>query len=243
LKARFILILLIFSISANIEAQNKKLRNMPVYDTQTWHWGYFLAVSNYSFNFKTNDSALKDSILQMETQGSPGFNVGLILDLRLSSAWNLRTEPNVSYTARNLTMKYANDINAGSTVDATRDILSTYIDIPLYFKYSGDRRINFRPYAIAGPKISFDMQSNETNTSDNSSRVFRTKTFNIFADFGLGIDWYLPYFRLSTEIKGSAGLLNELVRDGNPPGSVKSPYTDPIESISSRAIFFVVKFE
>jgi hypothetical protein len=234
---------LIFSISANIEAQNKKLRNMPIYDTQTWHWGYFLAVSNYTFSYDTNSSALKDSVLQMNTQGSPGFNVGLILDLRLSSAWNLRTEPNVSYTSRTVSLNYASDINAGNAIPAERDVLSTYIDLPIYLKYSGQRRVNFRPYVIAGPKISFDMQSNQTNTSDNFNKIFRTKTFNIYADFGLGIDWYLPYFRLSTEIKGSAGILNELVEDGNPPGSVSSPYTDPLESINTRAIFFVVKFE
>jgi hypothetical protein len=234
---------LIFSISANIEAQNKKLRNMPIYDTQTWHWGYFLAVSNYTFSYDTNSSALKDSVLQMNTQGSPGFNVGLILDLRLSSAWNLRTEPNVSYTSRTVSLNYASDINAGNAIPAERDVLSTYIDLPIYLKYSGQRRVNFRPYVIAGPKISFDMQSNQKNTSDNFNKIFRTKTFNIYADFGLGIDWYLPYFRLSTEIKGSAGILNELVEDGNPPGSVSSPYTDPLESINTRAIFFVVKFE
>ncbi len=97
--------------------------------------------------------------------------MGLIGDLRLHKYFNLRLEPGLYYTQRDLIYPEG---TPGMTQenDFTREVKSTYIHLPLLIKFSGERINNWKPYVVAGVSTSFNLSSNEKNTDDNFSNVF-----------------------------------------------------------------------
>src|SRR5690606_26830521 len=115
-------------ISLNSHAQFRKdpLINMENFDKQRVHWGYFLGFNIYDFKF---DYKVPTEDILVET--TTGFNVGLIGNLRLHEYIDLRFEPGLFYTQRNLTFPgFENE------VDRLREVKSTYIHFPLLVKFS-----------------------------------------------------------------------------------------------------------
>ena len=254
MSKKILLILLspLFLISSGYAQQD--VENIPNFDEQRWHWGYYLGINQYDFNLEPNSKGMTDSgKLGINTETSFGFSVGLIGDIKLNDYFNFRVEPGLDISKRELI--YDREIldryyDAGYPKkdgfnDTIRKINSTYVNLPFLLKFGGKRRHNIRPYLIGGMNLGFDLASNEESSSDNSSGVegFRMTTLNYSWQAGAGIDWYLPYFKFTTEIRGSFGINNELVKDGSPPGSTVSPWTDPIDKLQTRAVFFVLKFE
>jgi opacity protein-like surface antigen len=259
-KILLLLILPIVFISSAYA--QKEVENIPNFDEQRWHWGYYFGANMYDFKISPNakgmvqaDTLSDGKSLGINTETTIGFSVGLIGDLRLNDYFNLRFEPGLDISKRKLT--YSDSIwnhkpyqqyglpHSLDDNDVIRNIKSTYINLPLLLKFGGKRRHNIRPYLIGGVSLGIDLKSNEHSSSDNTNgkEGFRMTTFNYSWQAGAGIDWYLPYFKFTTEIRGSFGINDELIEDGTPPGSKSTPWTDPIENLQSRAIFFVIKFE
>ena len=240
-KSLFILSIFIFSV--NVAFSQEKVTNIPKFDDKSWHWGYYLGANYYSFNVLptrlgmiTTDNNTQKDRMGIQVQSTPGLTVGLISDFRLNEYFNLRFEPGLNYATRKLI--YDNEIisNSGDSNGLERSISSTYIDLTLLVKFGGKRSKNIKPYVIGGAKLSIDLNSKEDNSEDNTNGVFKMKTITASYDLGAGIDWYLPYFKFSTELRGSFGVMNEMVED-------QTIYTTSIEKLRTRAIFFVLKFE
>lgn len=97
-KLIVLLFLLIASQSSFAQLFNKeKIKNIENFDKQFLTWGYFLGLNSYDFNFDYNED--KKDIL-VET--SFGFSVGLIGDMRINDYFNIRLEPGLYVTKRNL---------------------------------------------------------------------------------------------------------------------------------------------
>jgi len=254
LKKTLLLLILSIVFVSSISAQKRSVENIPNFDAQRWHWGYYLGVNSYSFKLVPNNKGMtKDGRLGINTNSSLGFSVGLIGDVRLNDYFNFRFEPGLDISKRELIYDreildsyYTNGYPPKSGFnDSIRKINSTYVNLPFLLKFGGKRRHNIRPYLIGGMNIGIDLASNEKSSSDNTSgeEGSRMTTFNYSWQAGAGIDWYLPYFKFTTEIRGSFGLNNELIKDGSPAGASVTPWTDPIDELQTRAVFFVIKFE
>ena len=237
-----------------VSASYSQVENLSNFDEKEWHWGYYLGVNSYSFAINpTFGGMTDDQILGVNYENTTGFSVGLIGDLKLSDYINLRLEPGLNYTSRkliydrNILDRYYNDgyPQTPNFNDSIREVHSTYVNIPLMLKVGGLRVKNIRPYLIGGVTLSMDLASQEGSKSDNTTGIegFRMKSSNFLWEAGAGIDWYLPYFKLSTEIRGAFSINNEMIKDGNPPGEIDTPWTGAIEDLKSRAIFLVLKFE
>src|SRR5690606_7595214 len=114
--------------------------NLENFDKQRVHWGYFLGFNSYDFKF---DYELPGAdVLVTRTTG---FNVGLVGNLRLHEYIDLRFEPGLYYTQRNL--EFPGFTNQS---DALREVRSTYIHFPLLLKFSSLRTGNIRPYLVGG---------------------------------------------------------------------------------------------
>ncbi|MFM7895553.1 MAG: outer membrane beta-barrel protein, partial [Flavobacterium sp.] len=119
-----LLFLLLFSHL--LFAQEGMFSKDPIINKENWnkqriHWGYFLGFNN--FDFKIDYLSVTEDI---EIKNTTGFNVGLIGNLRLAEYFDLRFEPGLYITQRNLT--YPNIVDAG---DRLREVKSTYIFFPL----------------------------------------------------------------------------------------------------------------
>ena len=150
---------------------------------------------------------------------------------------NLRFEPGLISNSKTI---YFNNSSALLTErDSVREIGSTYLHLPLVFKFSTDRWNNVRPYVLAGVSYDHNFSSNQDNSDDNFSGEFRMKTSNFMYEFGIGVDVYLSFFKFSPSIRGVFAMNRELIDDNNG----NSPWTSPINIFSTRGVFLNFAFE
>lgn len=234
-------ILLIFSFliitqTANAQLFSKeKIKNLENFDKPFLSYGYFIGFNSYDFNFNYNED--KPDI---QVQSSTGFNVGLIGNMRINDFIDLRLEPGLYITTRNL--EYDESYFIGleyDDKDLLREIKSTYIHIPFLVKFSTKRINNFKPFVVGGVSTALNLSSNEKNPEDNSSGQFRTKSNMYFYEVGFGIDFYLFFFKFTPSIRGVFAINDEVVRDYDP----NSPWTGNINSMKTRGVFVNFTFQ
>ncbi len=219
-------LILLFLVAGTASAQFGKdpLINLENFDRQRVHWGYFLGFNSYDYKFDYKLPPGKDVLVE----GTTGFNVGLVGNLRLTEYIDLRFEPGLYYTQRNLVFQ-----NLLLAADRDREVRSTYIHFPLLVKFSSLRTGNIRPYLTAGLSETLNISSNSKSKDDNSAGRFRVKQWTSNWEVGFGIDLYFEYFKFSPSIRGVFGLSDELIRDADP----NSPWTSNIEAMKTRAVF------
>ncbi len=216
----------------------ERLINLPSFDKKPVHYGYFLGVNQYDFKFEYIQNYYKELMLKdIAVEQQKGFSVGLIGDLRINEYMNLRFEPGLFYNKRDLI--YPEYAEFTKENDRYRDIKSTYIHLPLLLKISTKRINNFRPFIVGGFSTDFNLSSNQKNSDDNASNVFRVMSQNINYELGLGFDFYLYYFKFSPSLRGIFSMQNELIQDNDP----ESPWTGKINNMFSRGVALIITFE
>ena len=233
LSIAFFLLFAANSVLAQGFFNKERLANLENFDNKFLTWGYFLGFNTYDFKIDMEDHyADHNTDIMVET--SAGFNVGLIGDMRLNRYMNLRLEPGLYFTQRNLTFPGFEEQK-----DYLREVKSTYIHIPLLLKVSTKRLNNIKPFIIGGVSHSINLSSEEKNPDDNEQGKFRMTRGTNYWELGFGIDFYLYYFKFTPSIRGVFALSDELVRDDNP----NSPWTGNIENLSSRGVFINFTFQ
>lgn len=235
-KTLLILVLLIVSQTASAQLFSKeKIKNNENFDKQRLSWGFFLGLNSYDFQFNYEQDM--DDIL---VESTTGFNVGLISDLRLNEHLNLRFEPGLFITQRNL--QYSPSAFQGleyNSSDLLREVKSTYVHFPLLLKVSTKRINNFKPFVLAGVSTAINLSSNEENPDDNSVGQFRTKKNMAFYELGFGVDFYLFWFKFTPSIRGVFAFNDEIVRDTDP----NSPWTSNVHTMKTRGVFINFTFQ
>jgi hypothetical protein len=232
MNKHIILFFLLLSLTAQAQFKSmfskEPIINLENFDKQRVHWGYFLGFNSYDFKFDYND-VVEDILVD----GTTGFNVGLVGNLRLHEHIDLRFEPGLYYTQRNL--KFPNIENE---FDALREVKSTYLHFPLLLKFSSVRVGNVRPYLVGGVSTSLNLSSNAKAEDDNYNNRFRMNKWTNYYELGFGIDLYLEYFKFSPSIRGVFSFNDELIRDNNPD----SPWTGNVDSMKTRGVFINFTF-
>jgi hypothetical protein len=164
--------------------------------------------------------------------------VGVVADLRLQEYINLRFEPGLYYTKRDLYFPGVGNLEK----DYLREVNSTYIHFPLLLKFSSLRTGNIRPYLVGGMSTTLNLSSNSSSIDDNFEGKFRVKQWTAAYELGFGVDFFTEYFIFSPSIRGMFGITDELIRDNVTPEHPVSPYTDNIDSMKSRAILINFTF-
>ncbi len=233
---RLFILLTVILLSQNVSAQlfsKEKVQNLQNFDKPRFSWGYILGFNSYDFNFDyTADFEDADIIVDRTV----GFSVGLLGNMRINDYLDLRLEPMVTFTRRDLT--FDNPLFT-SQFESFREVKSTYVHIPLLLKISTKRLNNFKPFIVGGISTSLNLSSNEDNPDDNNVGEFRMKTNTNYYEIGFGIDFYLYYFKFTPSIRGVFAMSDELVRDNDP----NSPWTSNIDKMSTRGIFINFTFQ
>ncbi|PKA82329.1 putative protein-translocating porin PorT [Ulvibacter sp. MAR_2010_11] len=233
-KILFVLAILVFAQSAHAQLFSKeRLANLEDFDKRFLTWGYFLGFNSYDFkiDYINQDTDANTDVL---VEAQSGFNVGLVGDMRINEYVNLRLEPGLYYTQRNLTFP-----NFEEQRDFLREVKSTYIHVPLLIKLSTKRLNNIRPFIVGGVSTSLNLSSDQKNPDDNSSGKFRMTNGTSYYELGFGIDIYLYYFKFTPSVRGVFAMSDELVRDEDP----NSPWTSNIDQLSTRGIFVNFTFQ
>lgn len=216
-------------------SQSERVEYLPTFDKNKIHYGFYLGLNQNDFKISLeNVTSIPDANITVEPD--TGFNVGLIADLRLHKNLNLRFEPGLMTNSKKI---YFNHLT--SPRDSVRDVSSTYLHLPILFKFSTDRYRNIRPYLLAGVSYNYNFSSNEDNQDDNFAGKFRMKTSNFMYEVGVGIDIYLYFFKFSPSIRGVFALNNEIKYDN--PANATSPWTAPVNYMGTRGVFLTFAFE
>lgn len=238
MKKIVVLILLALAIEGYSQNANNMFSHNPIinlenFQKQTVHFGFFLGFNSY--DYKIDYKTVSHDIQTLKTTG---FNVGLIADLRLQEYINLRFEPGLYYTVRNLYYPTSYFPTTPTPSNKLREVNGTHLHFPLLLKFSSLRTGNIRPYLLGGVSTTLNLASNSKSADDNYENVFRVKRFTNNFELGLGIDIFSEYFIFSPSIRGVFGLNDELIRDKSPD----SPWTSNIESMKTRAVFINFSF-
>ena len=222
--------------SCSFFSQRERIAYLPTFDERPLHFGFYLGLNQNDFKLNLKDTSLDTDITVVP---ATGFNVGLIVDLRLHKNLNLRLEPGLVSNSKKIMFNHLTTIDDNPR-DSIREVASTYLHIPLLFKFSTDRYKNIRPYVLGGISYDYNFSSNEKG-EDNFSNQFRTKTHNFMYEVGIGIDFYLYYFKFSPSIRGVFAINNEIKYDDSLNGPSK--WTDPINFLGTRGVFLNFAFE
>ncbi len=220
-----ILFLIIIILSPRLIAQDSNLLNLPKYDKQWYHFGFTLGLmnTNLKIDYQQNLSVKNASAIS-----SPGFNVGIICDLKLFQNLSVRLIPSLTFTQRDISFTTTKNIEIIKSVE------NSNLDIPILFKYRSMRYKNIRPFFLLGPRFTYDMASKKEVEDIN---LFKLDEVDYGLEFGFGIDIYLPYFKLAPEIKYFYGF-NNVLQNNN-----LEIITSNLEALYSRTILFSLTFE
>lgn len=195
-KAVFIIVIAISLLSTNVLAQHHKLQNLPYVDNKVFHLGF-------TVGFHTQDLRITQSGHQNDDgevwfseipHYSPGFSVGLIGDLYLNQFMNLRAIPTLHLGSKDFIFREQSSGEEFKT--STRN---NYLTLPVQIKFNGGRKDNYRPYVIAGAYASLELTPRKNNP-------VLLKPLDYGLEIGVGCDFYLPYFKLSPELKFCFGM-------------------------------------
>ncbi|MCF8223762.1 MAG: PorT family protein [Bacteroidales bacterium] len=231
-----VLSLAIFLMFAcNSYAQKKKPLNKSWYDEKTIHFGFSLGFNTMDFRINPDqDYYSADSLYPEVAFLSPGINIQVVIDYHPADYWDIRFLPGVSFGQRKLNYYVSNTV-----YDDRQTVESSFLEFPLLVKYKGARLNNVRPYLISGLNFRHDLAGRK-GFDDDKEVYLRLHRSDLYFEFGAGMDFYLPYFKLAVELKLSHGLRNVLVRD-TAPGYPE--YVNSIESLKSTMWVLAFHFE
>jgi hypothetical protein len=238
-----ILILFFFlALIRLVHAQNEPVLNYQKIDHKPFHFGYTLGINTMDFGIYPSQTALATSVARQDTFPeintlSPGIDIGIVTNFRISEYLDFRVLPGISLGQRNLA--YYTNVSDTAESLSVMHIGSTFINLPFALRYEAKRYYNFRPYIIGGVNFRWDMARNKDFNADENIFV-KLKPFDTYLEGGLGADFYLPYFKLSVELKLSVGTLNVLDPDKHEryPGYVSS-----LDKLKSRMVSLSFHFE
>lgn len=212
-----------------------KLLNRPYADLKRWHLGFSVGAHVQDLNFTHNGLTTPEGERWVAEVPAfaPGFCVNVLADLRLHRYLNLRFTPGMYFGSKDVVMRdYKSDIRKH------QDVKSAYVVTPLDLKISGDRMRNARPFATLGTMATFDI-------SKKRSEALMFNTADIYLCVGMGVDFYLPYFKLNPEIKFCFGL-TDILRHERPdltddPETFKM--TQSLSKVKSNMVVLTFYFE
>lgn len=229
-------VLLLFGLLLGFQtsAQMYEQENLPNYDEDLIHYGFYLGGHTANLKVRYNEAYLSnqfDSLHSVIPESAPGFTVGFIFNLRIAQYLDFRTLPGVGlyqYTLNYNTYDQAEQVTFQGKKEAF------YAELPLLLKYKSQRRKNFRAYMIGGVKPSFEVSGKRP--SEINEDVLLINTFNFALEIGFGFDIYYELFKFSPEIRFSRGVTNALFDRQN-------SYSSPINELVTNSVSIYFQFQ
>ena len=225
-------------------AQKPKVKNDPNHDDKLIHFGFSLGINFMDYRIEHRELAAHDRIYIGMKDLTPGINIHAIANLRLAENFDLRTLPGISFGERYMYFMERTDSGLVSILPGSKyKVNSSYLELPILFKYKSKRLNNFRPYLIGGGNLRYDLSIKKEY--DIEDQLLMIAPLDIYAEIGFGMDFYLTFFKFATEIKYSFGLSNILLRSdrkGELPAEYE-PYTNYIDKINSHMVILLFHFE
>ena len=225
-------------------AQERKVENKPYIDLRQFHFGVLVCTHVQDIELlnagpqqiEQEDGSYVERLISCDQdRWDPGFNVGVLGELRLNTNFQFRIAPAMYFGNRHFTFYNHTDERHA---EEHQDMKTAYISTALDLIFAAPRFNNHRPYVIAGlnPMI---------NLSGKDNDYLRLKRYDLFAEFGIGCDFYLPFFKLRPELKFLFSLTNSLDTDhvNHLQNREMVMYTNSVSKARTKLIALTFYFE
>ena len=227
------LVLLCFTFQ-NAEAQFTARGNYNFLDFQQkpYYFGITLAYNQANYRvFRSEVFAGNKEFNTVQSIQGPGFNIGIISNLKVGNYFDIRFLPTLSFAERQLNYTQAENNSKPTNVN----ISSVFVEMPFHARYKSQPFNDMRLFVIGGVKYAFDVASDAR--SQQNDDLVRVSSSDFALEAGFGVQFFLPYFIFSPEIKYSHGLGNSLIFDNN------LTEASIIDKITSRTFTISFHFE
>jgi len=218
-------------MAMNADAQIKGTYNYLDFANKPYYFGITLSYNSSDFRVSPSDRFIRnDSVKTVLSPRGPGFNLGIVGNLKVGKYFDFRFLPTLSFSDRELAYDFV-----GSDLKKTEKIEGVFIEAPFLVRYKSDPYKDIRAFVIAGVKYSFDVASNSRTRQKDSLLKVAPSDFSV--EFGAGVQIFFPYFIFSPEIKVSHGLSNILIYDD------ELIYSSVLDKLFSRTFTVSFHFE
>lgn len=226
--------LLMFSPSAMMYAQQRKVMNRPYIDQRKFHYGFLAGMHLQDIELEQNGYTDGDgNQWWAETPNyEPGFSVGILGEFYLTQNLALRIIPTMHFGTKNMNFR-----NEKDNKRLFQTIKSTYISVPIDVKFAAERFNNYRPYIMAGVTPAFDL-------TVKKQKQYLLRNTDCYLELGMGCDFYLPFFKFIPEVKFMYGLSNVINKNRSDlTDETQLIFTKSVNSARSKMIVFTFYFE
>ena len=228
----------------SVNAQERKVENRPYVDLRQFHFGVHVGTHLQDIEFlnvgpqmiEQEDGSYVEKLISCDQdRWDPGFNVGVLGELRLSTHFQFRVAPTMYFGTRHITFVNHSD---EKVLDEHQELKTAYISTALDLIFAAPRFNNHRPYLVAGinPMI---------NLSGRDNDFLKLKRTDLYLELGAGCDLYLPFFKLRPELKFMFSLGNKLDMDhvNHLKNRNMIMYTNSVSKASTKMFVLTFYFE
>lgn len=203
-------------------AQKERMNNAE-HDDKPYYFGITIGFNAAQYKVVQSEYFIAhDTIKGITPLWRPGFQLGIMGNLKLGGFVDLRTIP--SFVLREKALRFTTQQDT-SFINSFESIL---FSLPFELKFKSDRMNNFRFYVCSGIKFDYDFNAN--TRSRRPDEIIKVKPIDFGYNLGLGFEFYFPNFIFAPEVKISNGLLNCLDRNS------EEPTNKAIDRLSTRMI-------
>jgi hypothetical protein len=229
-----IIVIIVLASWTNFAFGQIQTKFQPDYDNKKVHFGYFLGLANTKYNIKFNNSYLADvnngKVYAISSPTSTGIKAGGLVNIYINDYLDFRFSPlTVAIYSRKL---LENDSIAHNQED------KAWFEIPVQLKYKSERRNNSRMFVFAGLKYGFE--TNVVNKKNNITKVdnFSTKTSDFAVEYGMGLELFREYFKVTPELHFSHGIKNMIN-----PGGNRSSFLSYVDRLKTHSVTLYIVFQ
>lgn len=214
-------------------AQHNQGKNLNYLDFQQkpYYFGITLGYNSSNYRIYHSKNFIRnDSFARAESVTGPGFNLGIVSNLKIGEYFDIRFLPTLSFAEHSI--RYS---PAGTGRVLSRPIESVLVELPFHVRYKSATYHDFRLFVIGGVKYSFDVASD--SRTRQAAGLVKIAPTDFQVEYGAGIQFFFPYFIFSPEIKVSQGLNNVLIYND------KLEQSTVLEKVLSRTFTLSLHFE
>ena len=221
-------------VIGSLSAQQYGPGNYNFFDFQRkpYYFGITLGINSSSFKpFRSRDFIFSDSIMAVNSVSGPGFNLGIVTNLKIGAFFDFRFLPTLSFAERQIEYDRNSEVN-----DFTqRTVESVFVEMPFHLRYKSAPFHDMRIFVIGGVKYSLDVASDAR--SRQADQLVKIAPNDFAIEYGAGVQIFFPYFIFSPEFKISHGIGNTLIFNDRLEESTV------LEKILSRTFTISLHFE
>ncbi|MCC6816733.1 MAG: PorT family protein [Saprospiraceae bacterium] len=228
-----ILILLCLFYGGKLLAQHGKHNiNFDGLNKKNHYYGLTVGYNYNSFKIEHSKRLTPEGTFRLnEPIGNSGLTLCMITNFKMGEYFDFRILPTIAISNRTLSFTPNN-----SKITQEQRIESVFGEIPILLRFTSEPYKDKRVFLLSGIKYSYDFSSN-ARVDKRKFDLVRISPHDFQIEIGAGLQFYMPYFIFTPEIKYSHGLGNLLIYDGR---LIESTV---IDKLYSRTLTISLHFE